>query len=149
VEGTPRTSTPEPRKSTSPPVGQQSLRGFHHESILSKVESLADRRKPFYDSTATNDIDSTHDLEKEKISIPPLEFTTQRSHRDEFSLKKHWYYDIMQRIEDLSWSYQNLEVEYSFLEKLMAEQKEDLKKAKNWSKRLPNQSTSNRASKVH
>lgn len=49
VEGTPRTSTPEPRKSAiSPPVGQQSLRGFHHESILSKVESYADRRKPFY-----------------------------------------------------------------------------------------------------
>ena len=52
-------------------------------------------------------------------------------------------------MEDLSWSYQNLEVEYSFLEKLMAEQKEDLKKAKNWSKRLHNQNASNRAKKVH
>ena len=48
LQGTPRTSTPEPRKSTTPPVGQQPIRGFHHESILSKVESHADRRKPFY-----------------------------------------------------------------------------------------------------
>lgn len=52
-------------------------------------------------------------------------------------------------MEDLSWSYQNLEVEYSFLEKLMAEQKEDLKKAKNWSKRLQNQNASNRAKNVY
>ena len=98
------------------------------------------------DSTATNDIDST---QQEKTNIPSLEFTTQQSQRDEFSLKKHWYYDILQRMEDLSWSYQNLEVEYSFLEKLMAEQKEDLKNAKNWSKRLHNQNASNRTKKVY
>jgi len=149
VVGTPRTSTPEPRKSMSPPVGQQSLRGFHHESVLSKVGSHADKRKPFYDSTASKGIDSTQDLSEEKINISPLEFTTQQSQRNEFSLKKHWYYDILQRMEDLSWSYQNLEVEYSFLEKLMAEQKEDLKKAKNWSKQLHNQNASNRTKNVH
>lgn len=101
------------------------------------------------DSTAINGIDSTEDLNQEKINIPLLEFTTKQSRRDDFSLKKHWYYDILQRIEDLSWSYQNLEVEYSFLEKLMDEQKEDLKKAKNWSKRLQNQNASNRVNKVH
>ena len=96
------------------------------------------------DFTSTGDINSTQDLSEEKV-----EFTAKQSQRDGFTLKKHWYYDILQRLEDLNWSYQNLEVEYSFLEKLMAEQKEDLKKAKNWSKRLNNQNASNRAKKVH
>ena len=100
------------------------------------------------DSTATGGINSTQDLNDEKIHIPPSEFTTQQSQRGGFSLKKHWYYDLLQRLEDLSWSYQNLEVEYSFLEKLMAEQKEGLKKAKNWNKRLHNQNASNRAKKA-
>jgi len=101
------------------------------------------------DSTATSGIDSTQDLNEEKVHIPPLEFTAQQSQRNGFSLKKHWYYDILQRLEDLNWSYQNLEVEYSFLEKLMAEQKEDLKKAKSWSKQLHNQNASNKTSKIH
>ena len=102
------------------------------------------------DSTVTSGIDSTQGLNEEKVHIPPLESTTQQSQRNGFSLKKHWYYDIMQRLEELNWSYQNLEVEYSFLEKLMAEQKEDLKKAKNWSKNLPTQNAaSNRANKAH
>lgn len=56
VVGTPRTSTPEPRKSMSPPVGQQSIRGFHHESVLSKVGSHADKRKPFYVSMTVLDL---------------------------------------------------------------------------------------------
>lgn len=38
----------------------------------------------------------------------------------------------MQRVEDLNWNYQTLETEYSFLEKLVNEQKDDLKKAKSW-----------------
>ena len=101
------------------------------------------------DSTATGGINSAQDLKEEKVNISPLEFTAKQSQRDGFSLKKHWYYDILQRLEDLSWSYQNLEVEYSFLEKLMAEQKEDLKKAKNWSTRLHSQNASNRVKKVH
>ena len=102
------------------------------------------------DSTATSGIDSTQDLNEEEVHIPASEFTAQQSQRNGFSLKKHWYYDIMQRLEDLNWSYQNLEVEYSFLEKLMVEQKEDLKKAKNWSKTLHTQNAaSNRANKAH
>ena len=48
VEGTPRTSTPELRKSASPRVERQSISGFHHESALSKVDSRANRRRPFY-----------------------------------------------------------------------------------------------------
>ena len=39
-----------------------------------------------------------------------------------------------------------MEVEYAFLEKLMAEQKEDLKKAQSWNNRLRNQQ---RAKIVH
>lgn len=48
VGGTPRTSTPELRKSVSPRVERQSISGFHHDSTLSKVDSRADRRRPFY-----------------------------------------------------------------------------------------------------
>ena len=69
---------------------------------------------------------------------PPPEFPTLNSRRVS-SLKNHWYVDIVQRLEDLSWSYQTMEVEYAFLEKLMAEQKEDLKKAQSWNNRLRNQ----------
>ncbi|KAJ7390683.1 hypothetical protein OS493_023395 [Desmophyllum pertusum] len=143
VEGTPRTSTPEPaQKTVSPRDGQKYDSGFHHENMLSSVESHADRRKPFYDSAATNRVNST-------TQDSNAEYTTQQSHRGDYS-KKHWYFDILQRMEDLSWSYQNLEVEYSFLEKLMDEQKEDLKKAKSWNQRLRNQkSSATRTSKVY
>lgn len=47
----------------------------------------------------------------------------------------------MQRLEDLNWNYQTLETEYSFLEKLMNEQKDDLEKAKSWSKRPKSKTT--------
>jgi len=145
VEGTPRTSTPELRTSVSPRDGQKNVSSMYRGDILSGMEKT---KKLFYDSSATNNVDSTHDLNQESISRPPLEFITQYSHRDEFS-KKHWYFDIVQRLEDLSWSYQTLETEYSFLEKLMDEQKEDLKKAKSWNKHLKNQNTTSRANKVY
>jgi len=51
LEGTPRTSKPERRTSMRPLVGQQSIRSLHHKSVLPKVESHADRRKPSYLST--------------------------------------------------------------------------------------------------
>lgn len=82
---------------------------------------------------------ATDGVNKEKQVLPPSEFSTLSSRRDNSLLKKHWYMDIIQRLEDLSWSYQTMEVEYSFLEKLMAEQKEDLKKATSWNNRLRNQ----------
>lgn len=47
----------------------------------------------------------------------------------------------MKRLEDLNWNYQTLETEYSFLEKLMNEQKDDLEKAKSWSKHPKNKTT--------
>ena len=47
----------------------------------------------------------------------------------------------MQRLEDLNWTYQTLETEYSFLEKLMNEQKDDLEKAKSWSKNPKSKTT--------
>lgn len=47
----------------------------------------------------------------------------------------------MQRLEDLNWNYQTLETEYSFLEKLMNEQKDDLEKAKSWSKHPKSKTT--------
>lgn len=88
---------------------------------------------------ATDGVNSTHQfVNNEKMVLPPPEFPTLNSRRDS-SLKNHWYVDIVQRLEDLSWSYQTMEVEYAFLEKLMAEQKEDLKKAQSWNNRLRNQ----------
>ena len=89
---------------------------------------------------ATDGVNSTlHKfVNNEKMVLSPSEFPTLNSRHDS-SLKNHWYVDIVQRLEDLSWSYQTMEVEYAFLEKLMAEQKEDLKKAQSWNNRLRNQ----------
>ena len=49
---------------------------------------------------------------------------------------KSWYYELLERLENLRWNYQNLEAEYAFLEKLMAEQKQDLKKAQSWAQSM-------------
>ena len=89
---------------------------------------------------ATDGVNSTlHKfVNNEKMVLSPSEFPTLNSRHDS-PLKNHWYVDIVQRLEDLSWSYQTMEVEYAFLEKRMAEQKEDLKKAQSWNNRLRNQ----------
>ena len=46
-----------------------------------------------------------------------------------------WQHKLQLRVETLSWKYKSLEVEYEFLEKLIAEQREDLSKTKIWAKR--------------
>ena len=61
---------------------------------------------------------------------------------------KGWYYELLLRLENLSWNYQNLEAEYAFLEKLMAEQKKDLKKAKSWAQFMKEQIPSEDDSRV-
>lgn len=146
VKGTPRTSTPE--KHVSPRGRQRNISRFQNETLLTneQMRKENEERKPFNETMATDGVNSKHQfLNKEKQVSPPSEFSTLSSRRDN-SLKNHWYMDIMQRLEDLSWNYQTMEVEYSFLEKLMAEQKEDLKKAKSWNNSLRNQQ---RAKIVH
>lgn len=56
---------------------------------------------------------------------------------------------MLKQLEELSWGYQTLETEYSFLDRLMGEQKEDMKKAKSWNKHLRNQNASSKAYEVY
>ena len=70
-----------------------------------------------------------------------LQFQTTElgSYRDKnYKSREDLYFDILQRIEDLSWNYQKLETEYDFLERFKDEQTEDLKKVKNCSRHLRN-----------
>lgn len=76
--------------------------------------------------------------------ILQLETTELGSYRDKsYKSREDWYFDILQRIEDLSWNYQKLETEYDFLERFKDEQKEDLKKVKNCSSLLKNRADLN------
>ena len=75
-----------------------------------------------------------------------LQFQTTElgSYRDKsYKSREDLYFDILQRIEDLSWNYQKLETEYDFLERFKDEQKEDLKKVKNCSRHFRNRADLN------
>lgn len=80
-------------------------------------------------------------LTQENLHRPMLQFQTTElgSYRDKnYKSREDLYFDILQRIEDLSWNYQKLETEYDFLERFKDEQTEDLKKVKNCSRHLRN-----------
>lgn len=81
-------------------------------------------------------------LTQENLHRPMLQFQTTElgSYRDKtgYKSREDLYFDILQRIEDLTWNYQKLETEYEFLERFKGEQKEDLKKVKNCSRHLRN-----------
>ena len=81
-------------------------------------------------------------LTQENLHRPMLQFQTTElgSYRDKtgYKSREDLYFDILQRIEDLSWNYQKFETEYDFLERFKDEQTEDLKKVKNCSRHLRN-----------
>ncbi|XP_068733458.1 uncharacterized protein [Montipora capricornis] len=155
VGDTPGPSTPAPQNFISPRGTRQLESGIYKidrttpepaifgsprgtRQVVSGIDSINRRRNLFHDSTKTNlrNVDSgTQDITKDHARSPP---STAISQRVEFPTTKHWYVNILQRLEDLRWNCQTLETEYSFLETLMNEQKEDLKKAKSWSKHLKN-----------
>ena len=56
------------------------------------------------------------------------------SRKDQLRVAMDWQHKLQLQVETLSWKYKSLEVEYNFLEKLIAEQREDLSKAKDWAK---------------